>query len=1038
MRRAVVRRHVPLVLLAAGLLVSALPSTSPPAARAAGAGASSCPPGWSLAPAKSSAERAAERDQGDGRFTDLLAQLDGSPATSSQCAPPRSPEPARELLALQAQWSAKTGTPPPGALQAAVTQRAVLARSAARVPGGSGTARPLGSTPLISDDPRFPSVNGLGLADLAGRVDDFAYDPVGRRVFAAVGTGGVWMSTDVGDSWRSVSDTMPYLVVGSVGWTPAGGGTIVAASGEATAGGNNHNGLGAYWSNDLGRTWTPAKGVAEGAMGFAVEVDPADPSTVYVATSLGLFRSVDAGRTFVNVALPTGDCAGSTAYNRCQLANWVTDVAVEVPGGTTGARGGRVLAVVGYRAGAQKYADGTPHAARNGLYRSDTGAPGTFEELTSAYGSGTSDAGFAPQNRIGRTELGVASGPEQDHGIVYAIVQDAERFRGGLPVIDVPEDVERSNPLAFVPTAFNGVYVSKDFGSSWTRLADVAEITVPGPAPTGTESALAGLGTALLYSPGIQAWYDMWIEPDPTRQDANGVPTQVLFGLEELWRNQDTAKGLDGTGQGPTPTFKVVGPYFADETCGFFETGLPYCPASNTRAGVKTTHPDHQGGMFVPDGNGGVTFLSGHDGGVNRQVLGPDAFIVKEAWGRGANAGFHTLLPYDAEPAKDGTVWFGLQDNGSGKIEPDGKQVMTFGGDGFHVSVDPDDSGYAWSEVTFASMRSTVDGGATWRDQPPPLGRSQFNNPFVMDPLDPDHLMTAGDVVVETVDGHETCPSVAGVTDPELCSWEVVHELGRAQNGQQNVMSAVDLVGDAAYVGFCAPCDLFQRQKIGFTRGLATNVGGDAAPQRQTSDGWHQAAAKGLPNRYITDVTIDPADPRTVYVTLGGYANRQWLPPGSYLDENDAIGDGHVFRSTDAGETFVDVSGNLPDLPAFSVELNSGQLVVGTQMGPFLSRDLDGSAWAPLPGIPPAVTTSVETDPADADRLVIGTFARGVYDYRFSARGATRPTVVPVPGRPRNAALPATGLPGVLAAAGLLTLAGGMVLRRRRAGEVSG
>jgi hypothetical protein len=710
-----------------------------------------------------------------------------------------------------------------------------------------------------------------------------------------------------------------------------------------------------------------------------------------------------------------------------------------VPGGTTKAKGGRVLAAVGYRAGAQKYADGTPHAPKNGLYRSDTGAPGTFEELTAAYGSGLTDAGFAPQNRIGRTEFGVASGPAQDHGVVYAIVQDAERFRGGLPVIDVPEDVEKANPVAYQPTAFNGVYVSKDFGGTWTRLTDVAEVTVPGPAPVGTESAIAGLGTALLYSPGIQSWYDMWIEPDPSRQDADGVPTHVLFGIEELWRNQDTSSGLDGTGQGPTPTFQVVGPYFADEACGLFETGLPYCPASNTTTGVTTTHPDHQGAIFVPGADGSVTFLAGNDGGVYKQVLAADEVVTKEKWGRGANAGFHTLLPYDAEPAKDGTVWFGLQDNGSGKIEPNGKQVMTFGGDGFHVAVDPDNSDYAWSEVTFGSMRSTVDGGTTWREQPPPLASSQFNNPFVMDPLDPNHLMTAGDVVVETVEGHDTCPVqvpvpvYGNVTDPNLCSWETVYELGTAENDQQNVMSAIDLVGDAAYVGFCAPCDISQKQQLGFTNGLATNVGGDADPERLTAAGWHKPAANGLPNRFITSVKMDPANPRTVYVTLGEYANRQWLPPGSYLDENDAIGRGHVFKSTDAGESFVDISGDLPDLPAFSLALNKGQLVVGTQIGAFLSRDTRGSAWAPLPGIPNVVTTSIETDPANADRLIVGTFGRGVYEYRFGARGTAGTTAPPPPPiRPRAGALPATGLPAVLAAAGLLTLAGAVGLRRRR------
>ena len=43
-------------------------------------------------------------------------------------------------------------------------------------------------------------------------------------------------------------------------------------------------------------------------------------------------------------------------------------------------------------------------------------------------------------------------------------------------------------------------------------------------------------------------------------------------------------------------------------------------------------------------------------------------------------------------------------------------------------------------------------------------------------------------------------------------------------------------------------------------------------------------------------------------MTLGGYENRQWVPPGSFGDKNKNIGHGHVFRSSDAGETFVDMA----------------------------------------------------------------------------------------------------------------------------------
>jgi hypothetical protein len=81
------------------------------------------------------------------------------------------------------------------------------------VPGAQGTFTPAGTMPLISDDENYPSVNGLGLADLAGRVDSFTYDEVNQRLFAAPGTGGVYVTEDLGALWTSVGDALPYQSV---------------------------------------------------------------------------------------------------------------------------------------------------------------------------------------------------------------------------------------------------------------------------------------------------------------------------------------------------------------------------------------------------------------------------------------------------------------------------------------------------------------------------------------------------------------------------------------------------------------------------------------------------------------------------------------------------------------------------------------------------------------------------------------------------------------------------------------------------------
>src|SRR5207302_10268337 len=54
-------------------------------------------------------------------------------------------------------------------------------------------------------------------------------------------------------------------------------------------------------------------------------------------------------------------------------------------------------------------------------------------------------------------------------------------------------------------------------------------------APVGTNSSLTAQRG---YSPGIQAWYNLYVEPDPTLTDsANKHPQRLVFGLEEIWEN---------------------------------------------------------------------------------------------------------------------------------------------------------------------------------------------------------------------------------------------------------------------------------------------------------------------------------------------------------------------------------------------------------------------------------------------------------------------------------------------------------------------
>ncbi|MFN2589209.1 MAG: hypothetical protein ABR518_00345, partial [Actinomycetota bacterium] len=753
--------------LVAGLAQAPAPASKPAAASV------TCPEGYTLL---------ADVLAREARATGERVRPAEAAQAKSLCINDKHPESLSEVQAMNDQMSsvrlAPTGSAPANAYRTAYAQ-------AKRLPTKPGRWVHVGKGPLYMD----PTT---GIITAEGRPTDLDYVAKTDQLFASIAYGGVWRSDDHAKTWRPIGESLPTQVIGSVKYTSAGGGTLVALTGDGSFGADSLEGMGAYWSNNGGRTWHHSKGIPDGLYGFKVAVDHSNPKVVYAATGAGLFRSTDAGRTFKNVMLPSGPCAGkSQEVHPCTFANMVTDVVVQEPGGTSGAKGGRVVAAIGWRNGARENPDGTIQAPANGLYASATGAPGTFEKLP--------QVGFAAQLDIGRVELGATIGPQQDHNFLYAVVQSAlyRNTNETAPSIDAPETGAPVDTR--IPTVFNGIYASPDFGQTWTLLASGAELQEPS---TGSAQTLV-IGLALdRYGPGIQAWYNLFVAPDPTRADpVLGAPTRVAFGLEEVWQNELTMVPQIGHQK-----MRVIGRYYAGTSCLFL--GLQPCPTDreDILEANTTVHPDQHTAVWIPEKDGGVTLVVGDDGGIYTQRVGPGEELDNTKWGNGSNTGFNTLLPYASSMANDGTIWSGLQDNGTIRINPKtGKQEERLGGDGFFTAVHPRNPNIAYGEYTFAAMSSTTDGGETWSDMTPPITDTQFSNPFVMDPRNPDHLLTAGRQVVETVAGPGTGTE----------GWVKVFDLGTRnhpgsataeadpQADPANAVSAVALHGAAAYVGFC-------------------------------------------------------------------------------------------------------------------------------------------------------------------------------------------------------------------------------------------
>jgi hypothetical protein len=853
-----------------------------------------------------------------------------------------------------------------GAFANALSQRAKKQKT-------SGTWTAIGSTPLHADSSEYagtdPLLNSgpslLGWKGLSGRVTAFAFDPTNpNRVFAAPATGGIWESTTGGGNWRSIGDKIPDQAMGGVAFSSANGGTLIVGTGDNAVGGIfTPSGLGVYTSRNDGTTWVKSTGVPDGVTTYKVAVDPTNPNVSYVATSRGLYRSADDGTSYVNVKLPTGSCAGDMGTDAtCYLANVVSDVGVQA--GT-----GAVIAVVGWAYGQAKTKAGIVMSPQNGIYTSPTGLPGTFTFQDPGASAPTKN-GFAPTPVVGRTTLAIANGSGQNHSVVYALVQDATKLSNCLnPTLDVPICTGTGDEVLAQATYLDGMYESSDFGKTWTKVMSAEDLRTP-----GNNSALSyGL---LGYGPGIQSWYNNWIAVDPTATDpVTHLPTRIVFGLEEIWEN---ALPTPVT----TPTqWKVIGRYWnacLEEVAGVNCNGTEVIPGT-------TTHPDQHAGMFVPDGVGGTTLFAGNDGGAYKQHVAAGADFSNDNWSD-LNSGLNTLQPYDAEIAKDGTVVAGLQDNGEMKISPDGTENMVFGGDGFYTGIDPNNSQRIVEEYANGAVSGSTDGGHTWQNIDPGLTAPQFATPLTLDPTNADHLQVAGEEVEQTPYPYALhCypdPSVPYTACALSDNWTTVFDLGKDPYvGKSNSATAADLVNGNSYVGYCGPCSA--RSTAMFHSGIATNVGGSAPGGFLSSDGWHFAAAQGLPQRYITSVKIDPSDPtgKTVYVTLGGYSSH-WIPPGATGEDTSQIGTGHVFVSHDAGATFADISGDLPDAPADAVLPLAGKLVVGTDIGAFVSTD-GGSTWSVLGNLTAMPFVHLAVDPSNANRIVAATYGRGVWAYTF-------------------------------------------------------
>ena len=127
--------------------------------------------------------------------------------------------------------------------------------------------------------------------------------------YIGVNNGGVWKTNDYGRTWKPIFDDQPTGSVGDIAVAPSNPNVIYVASGEGIQRPDLGVGNGVYKSADAGKTWVNT-GLKDGQQIGSIIIDPTNENRVFVAvlghpygpnTERGVYRTIDGGKNWERV-----------------------------------------------------------------------------------------------------------------------------------------------------------------------------------------------------------------------------------------------------------------------------------------------------------------------------------------------------------------------------------------------------------------------------------------------------------------------------------------------------------------------------------------------------------------------------------------------------------------------------------------------------------------------------------------------------------------------------------------------------------------
>ena len=742
-----------------------------------------------------------------------------------------------------------------------------------------------------------------------GRLVDMEVVPGQPYTFyAAYASGGLWKTTNNGHTFEPLFDHQPSIIMGDIAVDPNNPETIWVGTGENNSSRSSYGGMGIYRSDDGGQNWR-YMGLGDTDRIGRILVDPNDSDRIYVAAlgklyspggQRGIFRSTDGGKSWQQI-LEEDDWTG------------VIDLVFKPDDPNT------LYAAAWDRK--RRPWDFTEGGTGSAIFKSVDGGD-NWSKL---------EGGLPSGDFVGRIGLAVsAASPDT----LYASIDNQQQLpEDQWEMGDRPVNAKRLRSMSkedflaqdkneieqFIRRSDFDVSIDADKLIEWVETDKVS-----------IQDIVDELGDA----------------------NANLFNTDIV-GLQ-VWRSDDAGVSWNLTHAGPLD--QVVysyGYYFGEIRVSPQNVDQVYVlgvPVVKSDDGGKTwfsvqgreVHGDHQSMWINPEHPDHLVI--GNDGGADVSYDGGQTWVKIDAQPLGQ---FYTV---NVDMAKPYNVYGGLQDNGTIRCpstnlwETGANCKRINGGDGMYVAVDPRDNKTTYTGWQFGNYNRINADGSRDEVRPrrafgDPALRYNWNAPVILSPHNADVVYFGTNKLYRSMDQGETWTAISG-------------DLSRSDNR-----------GDVPF----ATLTSLSESSLQFGLIWAGTDDGQVWVTETGGVSWKDVAGRLPEDRWVSRVEASSHERNRAYVTLNGYRD----------DDIRA----YVYRTDDLGKRFKNISKGLPAEAVNVIRedpLMENILYVGTDRGVYVSTDR-GDSWSALQGnLPNVPVHDLVVHPRERE-LVAGTHGRSIW-----------------------------------------------------------